>query len=333
MSNEPIIKTDNIPSLKFSYEELEKKQKQIEETVGVAEKNTQERNDLLSKFFKENTPKVNLSNVKQLLTKGISVKEWNSHKHNEKEIADIRKENISNFYTQIVNNLTMGHKSIFLVCRDLKDAHRQLETNEFNILKEMLPISESTINKYIKIGGSDVCRELYNLNKLPEVWTTLYYISRQKLDDSSMDHLIDFITPKTTQKEVMEYLNGPTDEKPKSWNYVELKSPRDFLKVAIEGNLKQGNIDPNTMLYIKNKVEEVVSDALNEMTVEKLGYKPNNNDLPIKCEVVTNTSLIETVKKFVLNNFENLKSKKLKKLYEENFFKKFSQVNNPIFNK
>ena len=105
MSNESIIKTDNIPSLKFSYEELEKKQKQIEETVGVAEKNTQERNDLLSKFFKENTPKVNLSNVKQLLTKSIGIKEWNSHKHNEKEIADIRKENISNFYTQIVNNL------------------------------------------------------------------------------------------------------------------------------------------------------------------------------------------------------------------------------------
>ena len=203
------------------------------------------------------------------------------------------------------------------MCRDLKNAHRELETNEFNILKDWLEMSESTINKYLKIGGSDICNELYRLNKLPEFGQHFITLPDKSLiiHDDEIGDFIDFITPQTTQKEIMEYLHGVSDEtKPKSWVYNELKKPTDFLKVAIEGNLKVGSIDPNTMLYIKNKVEEVVSEALNEMSIDKLGYRPNSTDLPIKCEVVTNTPLIERVKKFVVQNFENIKLKNLRRI-------------------
>ena len=54
-----------------------------------------------------------------------------------------------NYYKQIENNLVVGAKAIFLVCRDLYDAQQNLPPKEFELLKQKIHLSEATISKYI----------------------------------------------------------------------------------------------------------------------------------------------------------------------------------------
>ena len=88
-----------------------------------------------------------------------------------------------NYYKQIENNLVVGAKAVFLVCRDLYDAQQNLPPKEFELLKKKIHLSEPTISKYIIVGKSTLCRELFTMNRLPESWTTMYKIAKVKEAD------------------------------------------------------------------------------------------------------------------------------------------------------
>lgn len=86
--------------------------------------------------------------------------------------------NVSNYTSRILRNLIIGRTAIYAVCVDLHNAKFKLG-NSFNTLETNLNkvLSESTIRKYIEIGGSERIKDLYERDILPESWTTQYYIA------------------------------------------------------------------------------------------------------------------------------------------------------------
>jgi hypothetical protein len=109
---------------------------------------------------------------------------------------------IANYYTQIMENFIVGAKSYFLIARDLVDASLRLGESPFKELKKKLPISRSSIDKFIEIGKSAVCQKLYNGGNLPESWTTQYKIAVAPKDKNK--DILNNVSATSTAREVQE---------------------------------------------------------------------------------------------------------------------------------
>jgi len=276
---------------------------------------------------KKQLPSVNVLNT-QIITTTVEVKKEND-KLSEKEILAVKTYNVGNFYKQIVNNLVIGAKAVYLVCRDLAHAEKTLSTEDFEILKETLPLSKPTISKYLSIGKSTTVKELFNLNRLPESWTCMYQIS--KCNDDQKKKIIQNVDIHSTQAFV-DQLMGKTsvDNKEPTWQFSELESPKAFLQVAVENDKKVADIDPNTLKLISKRVEKVISETLKEMSFRNLKYNVSENERPVKVEVAENKTFLNNVEKKVLEYFKSLKGKETQKEYLNAFNAKQLEITNPI---
>ena len=285
---------------------------------------------------RKNLPNINVMNT-QLMTKSVEYKSpiWNkfTNELTDEQSLKVLKDNVDNYYKQIMNNIVIGAKSIFLVCRDLVDADKSLATEEFEILKDVLPISESTIRKYLKVGKSTTCRKLFELNRLPESWTTMYKISTIKgnKDRQKIESNVDI---KTTAKDIYVFLGVMKKEMKPLWTYEDLDTPRDFLKIAVEGNAKLADIDSNAMKLIATRVKKVVEDSIKELNPDNLKYNVSRDEKPIVAEVVTNKTFIEKIEEKVLDYFKTkIKGKDTQKEYMDAFLAKRLEIENPIIAK
>jgi hypothetical protein len=286
---------------------------------------------LKNEDVRKNLPNINVMNT-QLMTKSVEYKSPNYNNLTKEQSLIVQKENVDNYYRQIMNNIVIGAKSIFLVCRDLVDAEKNLPTEEFEILKDVLPISESTITKYLKVGKSTTCRKLFELNKLPESWTTMYKIS--KITDSKDRQKIESkVDINTTAKDIDVLMHVMKKELKPLWTYTALDSPRDFLKVAVEGDTKIADIDSNAMKLIASRVEKVVEDSIKELKNDNLKYNVSEDEKPIVAEVVTNKTFIQNIEDKVLKYFKKLKGKSTQKEYKTAFLAKKLDIENPVFAK
>lgn len=285
-------------------------QKLVEEQESVWEKTKLHIEDVRGSL-----PKINVMNT-QLKTTEVDTKEYNLNSNKPNEVIAIKKYNVNNFYNQIVSNIVIGAKAIFLVCRDLVHASKTLTQEDFEVLCETLPLSESTISKYMKIGQDTTVKELFTLNKLPESWTTMYKISRVKFaNEDEKSALVDFVDTKTTAEDIDVFLYGAKEKLAPIWKYENLDKPKDFLKVGIESNAKVASVDPNTLEMIKQRVEKVVNDTLEEMM--KVDYKINSKPMPTKAEVIINKNVFDTAEKKVREYFSDLKSEKMMKKFDD----------------
>jgi len=286
---------------------------------------------LKNEDVRKNLPNINVMNT-QLMTKSVEYKSPNYNNLTKEQSLIVQKENVDNYYRQIMNNIVIGAKSIFLVCRDLVDADKSLATEEFDILKDVLPISESTIRKYLKVGKSTTCRKLFELNKLPESWTTMYKISTIK-DNKDRQKIESNVDISTTAKDVDVFLGVMKKELKPLWTYEDLDSPRDFLKIAVEGNTKLADIDSNAMKLIATRVKKVVEDSIKEMNPNNLKYNVSKDEKPIVAEVVTNKTFIEKIEDKVLKYFKEMRGKDAQKEYRNAFFAKKMEFENPVLAK
>jgi len=215
----------------------------------------------------------------------------------------------------------------------LVDADKSLATEEFEILKDVLPISESTIRKYLKVGKSTTCRKLFELNKLPESWTTMYKISTIK-DNKDRQKIESNVDIKTTAKDIDVFLGVMKKEMKPLWTYEDLDTPRDFLKIAVEGNAKLADIDSNAMKLIATRVKKVVEDSIKELKNDHLKYCVSKDDKPIVAEVVTNKTFIKKIEDKVFDYFKTkIKGKDTQKEYMDAFLAKRLEIENPIIAK
>jgi len=237
---------------------------------------------------------------------------------NEKKLIAVRKTNIDNYHKQIKNNFIIGAKAMFLVCRDIAEASRNLATEDYNTLKDMLPISDATISKYLTIGKSDTCKALFLAGKMPDTWTTAYKMAMCK-DKSLQQKLLKNVTVDSTAEDVGMLLDNGKGRKgatPSIWKTEnKLESPKDFLRILVEGNSKVADIDPNTLLLIQKRVEQVVNDSLKEMKINDLPYYVSQKALDVKIQVIVDKGLIKNATMKVLNFFK----KKMTGTVESNF--------------
>ena len=287
---------------------------------------------LKNEDVRKNLPDINVLNT-QLMTTSVEYESPNFDKLSKEQSLIVQKENVDNYYRQIMNNIVIGAKSIFLVCRDLVDAEKNLPTEEFEILKDVLPISESTIRKYLKVGKSTTCRKLFELNRLPESWTTMYKISTIK-DNKDRQKIESNVDISTTAKDVDVFLGVMKKELKPLWTYEDLDSPRDFLKIAVEGNTKLADIDSNAMKLIATRVKKVVEDSIKELNPKNLKYAVSIDEKPIVAEVVTNKTFIKKIEDKVLDYFKEMKGvKETQKEYMNAFLAKRLEIENPVIAK
>lgn len=308
-------KLDNIKNIQSSLDETEKRKAKLQLSVYTIAKNL---------------PNIDVMNT-QIITKSVDVKEVDFDKFTDNQILAVKKNNVENFYKQIMNNLVIGAKSVFLVCRDLSDAQKQLDDGDFEVLRETLPISESTICKYIKVGKSTLCRELFTLNKLPESWTTMYKLSTLK--DDEKNKVFNKVDIKTTAQDIDIFLGVMKKELSPIWNFNELASPKVFLQIAVENDSKIADIDPNALKLISKKVQKVISDVLTEMNSKTLKYNVSKNEKPFKVEIAENKTFIEKVEEKVMNYFNSLKGKEVKNDYFTSYKAKELEITNPVLAK
>ena len=322
--------SDRFSSFSFdtSQETLDELQRQQQlKEVETQKKNDKTRQDIRDKI-KNFSKKFDMNSNKMIVERVIFEK---LKKNNpEEKVVVTRLKNLQNYYSSIFNNILVGVKSIYNVCVELYNAKQNLK-DDFDILKEVLPLTETTIAKYLKIGESTLLAELYKLNKLPESWTTQYYITYQvtknglNTDDNTREAFIKWCSIYTTQKDIFEYFYGEPQKVSSPWKYEELEKPIDFLRVALESDNRLSGLEPNTLYYIRERVEEVVRDAINEMSYDKLGYSTNEFDQPMKVGVAFNEPLAKGIVT-VTHEWMSNKSKELSEKYLTAFKKKFKEI-------
>jgi|TARA_B110000858_G_C17769045_1_gene458613 hypothetical protein len=247
----------------------------------------------------------------------------------DKQLTKVRTQNIDNYSKQIKTNILVGVKAIFLVCRDLVEAERNLYTEDFEMLKETLPLSDATISKYTTIGKSKLCSQLFQIGRMPDSWTTMYKIASVK-DSDKQKKLLEEVNIDTTAEVVDVIIDkapkGDGGEKEATWIYSQLDKPKDFLKIAFENNKAFADVDPNTLLLIKNRVQAVVIDSLDEMKIDNLNYYVSDKAQDVKVEVVVNETLFEKITDKVLNFFTKKMKGTVASDYAKNFLNKQKEV-------
>jgi len=315
---------------KTKYEELEEKEKKITSALDIP--NLKEKVDKHIKTF----PIDVMTNT--LSTKLVEEKETNWSDDSLRDKNTINKmTNWFNYYKQIENNLIVGAKAIFLVCRDLEIASRKLSSEDYELLKKKVHLSESTINKYVAIGKSTTCSELFQLNRLPESWTTMYRIaSLEKKDDKKpfLKTLKENVNLDTTCSDVDVFMEVVKNTIKPLYTYENLESPKDFIRVAFDSKT---TVDPNALSLLKKEVEKVVYQKINEFNSKNKGYFLTKDDeKPIAVEVATNTKVLDKVLEKATEFLSKIKGKDKKTKMTESMtaFKKVRQeIENPILSK
>lgn len=279
-----------------------------------------EKFELSKSDVKKNMPVINVSNT-ALMTNEIVVKDYNMASQEPNEVIAIKRHNVQNFVKQITSNIVIGAKAIFLVCRDLALAEKHLPKNDFDLLCKELPLSDGTISKYKKIGQDSTIRDLFNLNKLPESWTTMYKIAKVKFaNDAEREKLIDFVDTKTTSEDINTFLYGVKKTLGSLWSYDELDNPQDFIKVAYD---KKTVADPIALEELKNKIDVVVKKTIEDFNNSSKGYslleKTDKRSEEMKVGIATNNTLFENLYKHAEDMFKKIKAKDVREKIETAF--------------
>lgn len=238
-----------------------------------------------------------------------------------------------NYYQQIENNLIVGAKAIFLICRDLYDASRNLTPNDFELLKSKVHLSEATISKYMIIGKSTTCRELFQLNKLPESWTTMYKIAKVK-EPKDIQNIKMNVNLGSTAEDIDVFMNVVKKTLAPLYEYENLEKPKDFIRVAYDDNT---TVDPNALALLKREVEKVVYQKIDEFNSQGKGYfLSKEEDKPIKVEVATNNKTLKKIYDKATAFLSTIKGKDKKTKMTESmsaFYKTKQKIENPILAK
>jgi len=90
---------------------------------------------------------------------------------------EIKEHTVANYLEQIKNNYYVSFKGAFLVARDLCSAKIKLNKEDWERLCENVPMGESTVRKYLKVGYDNRLMSMFMKGNLPWYWTTCYFLT------------------------------------------------------------------------------------------------------------------------------------------------------------
>ena len=165
----------------------------------------------------------------------------------------VEDETLQGFYKQISNNIMVGLKATYFVCRDLAHAEDKLDEVSFQTLVGQLKdsFSRSTIEKYIAIGNSERLDELYSQARIPFKWTTQYAIAT--LSDEEWEMCKDSITADTTMKNLNEMTNKKTIAC-ETWRTSSFEKSRTIGVLNVKGQTE----DSRLMYQLNEAIAEVI---------------------------------------------------------------------------
>ena len=217
--------------------------------------------------------------------------------------TSVKSKNERGYFLQICNNVLIGKKAYYFICRDLNDAYNTLSSVSYDNLEtsivQSLDISKSRLSKYKSIGASDTCTKLFLQGRLPMSVDTQYAITLLKpeqqqallADDSKM-----FIS---ATKDQMLMIAGMTQSeiddlsksgKTENWSKYEIDKPLEFIKVAIS-NI---NVDYNMMTAIMNDIESSIKKINDDIRFDyDLSKNAEDMDQRCKLEMIRNDTTVE----------------------------------------
>jgi len=168
---------------------------------------------------------------------------------------------INRFYDQITEHFIQGAKHFYNVGLLIKEANENLNIDEQNKLKERLGFQKSQWSKFLTIGKSPICKKLTKLKKMPEAWTTAYYIAKQ--DEKEVNENMDLINVTTTRQQAEIIFKGfpQTSYKPKTVydDYkVPFKSFKDRFLISCKDE-QTSYVRGKDLANLKNELQEVVN--------------------------------------------------------------------------
>ena len=325
--------TEKIISSKQQKADIELAKLEVEKGIAVREDKTAPSLDVMQKSI---TPQNVMT--QSLMTTEVKFTPIDYETMNDKKIAHIRKSNVDNYHLSIKNNYVIGAKAVYLICRDLSEAHKNLPTEDYATLIDLLPISESRISKYLTIGGSTYLKEIMLAGKMPDSWTTQYKLaslmSSKNTSEEVKRNIKEMVSVDMTADDIDNVTNPKSDDDKKSrvgtWTEYTLDKPKEFLKIAFENNSDFADVDPNTLMLIKNRVEQVVQDSLKEMKMKNLDYYVSKEARDVKVEVLVDENVFIKTTEKIINFIKKKMVGKTKDSYLLNFLNKQKEVNGKL---
>jgi len=239
------------------------------------------------------------------------------------------------YFLQICNNVLIGKKAIYFICRDLYSASRELSTQSYENLEksivQSLDISKSRLSKYKSIGSDGTCTKLFQQGRLPMSVDTQYAITQLSIsqreallaDDSKM-----FISATKDQMlEIAGYTKYETDTKEQSentenWSKYDFSKSVDFIKVGISNV----NVDYNMMIAIKNDIESLIKKYNDDSRFDyDLSDNLNNMDQRCKLGMICNDTVVEKTREKNAKFFKRMLKSKI-----PNAGPKYSELRNEL---
>lgn len=200
-----------------------------------------------------------------------------SYRANEPVEKKLNYLSINRFYDQITEHFIQGAKHFYNVGLLIKEANENLNIDEQNKLKERLGFQKSQWSKFLTIGKSPICKKLTKLKKMPEAWTTAYYIAKQ--DEKEVNKNMNLINVTTTRQQAENIFKGlpQTSYKPKTIydNYkVPFKRFEDHFLISCK-NEQRSYVRGKDMTNLVNELQEVVN-KFNNSKKENLVWLSEN---------------------------------------------------------
>jgi len=200
-----------------------------------------------------------------------------SYRANEPVEKKLNYLSINRFYNQITEHFIQGAKHFYNVGLLIKEANENLNIDEQNKLKERLGFQKSQWSKFLTIGKSPICKKLTKLKKMPEAWTTAYYIAKQ--DEKEVNENMNLINVTTTRQQAEIIFKGSTQTsyKPKTIydNYkVPFKSFKDRFLISCKDE-QRSYVRGKDLANLVNELQEVVN-KFNNSKKENLVWLSEN---------------------------------------------------------
>ena len=186
--------------------------------------------------------------------------------NNTLQTLEIKDKTIANYFNQIKTNFYSSVKAHYLIARDLFDAKKQLNNEDYSELVKQCGFSGSTQRKYLQIGGDVRLMSLFIVGKLPMKWTTQYLLTQ--LDDSQFKKVAKVINPDTTANKIREVAEMTDVEKQKVENDI-----LSFLQVEVD----KTEVDVTKFKTLVDKIKSALSSFpeinINDEKVESVESK------------------------------------------------------------